>query len=176
MRDVTLFIAMSVDGFIADVHGGVGWLSGHDPEGPESGSYEEFIAGVDTVIMGWSTYHQIVTELAPGQWPYEGLECYVVTHRDAPLAHGVRFTDEDPADLVRRLKHEEGKGIWVCGGASIAQQLMKADLIDRFHLSVIPTILGSGISLFDVQGHKVDLRLVRTQACNGIADLVYERR
>ncbi|MCI9130024.1 MAG: dihydrofolate reductase [Eggerthellaceae bacterium] len=176
MRDITLFIAMSVDGFIADERGGVDWLSGHDLEGSGSDSYEGFIAGIDTVVMGWSTYYQIVTELAPGEWPYEGLSCYVITHRDEPSMQGVQFTSEDPVHLVQRLRCEEGNGIWICGGASVAQQLMRADLVDWFHLSMIPTILGSGIPLFGAEGCRLDLRLVRTQACNGIVEIVYERR
>lgn len=176
VREVTLFIAMSLDGYIADSDGGVDWLAGHDPAGPEPDSYDRFIAGIDTVLMGWNTYRQVTEELSPEAWPYEGLDTWVVTHRSPFPVEGVRFTSEDPAQLVRRLQQEEGRGIWVCGGASLAQQLMREGLIDRLHLSVIPTILGSGIPLFEHDGPQLNLRLVRTETCNGIVDLVYEKR
>ena len=83
MRKVVLFIAMSLDGFIADRRGGVDWLSGQG-SGASFDAYGAFIQNVDTVLMGWNTYHQIITELAPGEWPYTGLACYVFTHRVQP--------------------------------------------------------------------------------------------
>ena len=82
MRDVVLFIAMSLDGYIADKNGGVGWLSGQGDADEPMDSYGTFIKDVDTVVMGWNTYHQVVTELSPGQWVYEGLKTYVITHRN----------------------------------------------------------------------------------------------
>lgn len=176
MREVTLFIATSLDGYIADSNGGVDWLAGHDPAGPEPDSYDQFIAGIDTVLMGWNTYRQVTEELSPEVWPYEGLDTWVFTHRSPAPAKGVRFTSEDPAQLVRALRQEEGRGIWVCGGASLAQQLMRANMIDCFHLSIIPTILGSGIPLFENGYPQLNLRLVRTEACNDIVDLVYEKK
>ena len=63
MRKIVLFIAMSLDGYIADTDGGVDWLAGQEDDAAESDdSYAEFVNSVDTVIMGWKTYHQIVTE------------------------------------------------------------------------------------------------------------------
>ncbi len=95
MRKVVLFIAMSLDGFIADRRGGVDWLSGQG-SGASFDAYGAFIQNVDTVLMGWNTYHQIITELAPGEWPYTGLACYVFTHRVQPASSGVLFIQEDP--------------------------------------------------------------------------------
>lgn len=176
MRDVTLFIAMSLDGFIADDTGGVDWLTGQDPEGPEPNSYDAFITSVDTVLMGWNTYHQITTELSPDQWPYDGLESYVITHRDVPDRKNIHFTSEDPVRFVEMQKRGEGKGIWICGGAALAQQLMRVGSIDRFHISIIPTILGSGIPLFGTMERGSDLELIDARTCNGIVELIYERR
>ena len=85
------------------------------------------------------------------------------------------FTDEDPAALVRRLKEEPGKDIWVCGGTALAHQLMEADVIDRFHLSVIPVFLGDGIRLFEDGRPRRRLRLLRTDTQGGITELIYER-
>ena len=176
MRKVVLFIAMSLDGFIADAHGGVDWLSGQDGEKEDAGAYSQFVQTVDTVVMGWNTYHQIVTELSPGQWVYRDLTSYVVTHRDPPAAQGIVFTREDPCALVDRLRHGQGSGIWICGGAELVRQLMEAELIDEYCISVIPTILGSGIRLFGSLPKEARLRLIRSRTYDGIVELVYLRR
>lgn len=81
MGKIILYLAMSVDGYIADEQGGVGWLGGDGSEPDAPGSYPAFYETVDTMVMGWTTYRQIVTELSPDSWPYEGRPCYVVTHR-----------------------------------------------------------------------------------------------
>lgn len=175
MREVTLFLAMSLDGCIAAPDGSVDWLAGHDPDGGDGGSYDRFIAGVDTVLMGWRTYHQVVTRLAPGRWPYRGLAAYVVTHRTLTDAPADVQAAQDPCALVRRLKTQPGAGIWVCGGADLARQLMEQDLIDVYDISVIPVLLGDGIRLFDGGLPTCSLRLTAVQSANGIAELIYRR-
>lgn len=176
MRKVVLFIAMSVDGFIADQHGKVDWLNGQDEKEETVDTYSIFIENVDTVVMGWNTYHQIVTELSPGEWVYKDLTSYVITHRKMPLTNGIIFENRDPREVVKELKQKQGKDIWICGGADMIQQLIKSDLINEYYISVIPTILGSGIRLFGKTPKEMKLRLLRTQTYNGITDLIYERR
>ena len=175
MRKAVLYIALSLDGFIADSAGGVGWLHGHDP-GLEEGSYGEFAATVDTVIMGRRTYDQVRGELSPGAWPYEGMDCYVLTHRPADGApEGVAFTDEAPDKLLRRLRALPGRDIWICGGAETAMQLLRAGEIDVLRLSLIPTLLGGGHRLFGPPGREQRLRFLGCRAINGIAELTYVR-
>lgn len=176
MRKVILFIAMSLDGYIADSEGKVGWLRGQGNEEEMVDAYSEFAAHVDTVVMGWNTYHQVVTELSPEEWVYGELKSYVVTHRSCLSTETIRFTGEEPCSLVRELKKEEGKGIWICGGADLIRQLMAEDLIDMYYISVIPVLLGKGIRLFGGNEKEIPLRLVKTQSYNGITDLVYKRR
>ena len=67
MKKVTVFIAMSLDGYIADSRGGVDWLAGQGNDDDSVDSYSEFVKEIDTVVMGWNTYHQIVTELSPSE-------------------------------------------------------------------------------------------------------------
>lgn len=176
MRRVVLFIAMSLDGYIADSEGGVDWLKGQDEDGEDIDVYSDFVKGVDTVVMGWNTYHQVTTELSPSEWIYADLDSYVVTHRDAVSTEKITFSWENPCDLVKRLAKEEGKDIWICGGAEIIRQLMQEDLIDLYYISVIPVILGKGIRLFGGLDREIGLRLRETQSYNGITDLVYERK
>lgn len=176
MREIQLFIAMSLDGYIADSEGGVGWLLGQDGTGEQGDGYDRFIAGVDTVVMGLKTYRQITEELAADAWPYDGLTTYVVTHHRQPDRAGIRFTDTPPAALVRQLRNEPGKNIWICGGAQIVRQLTRENLIDRYILTVIPTLLGGGIRLFGEAQDELPLKLLHTQTCNGMVELTYVPR
>ena len=176
MRKIVLFIAMSLDGYIADMDGKVDWLAGQDSNVEGDDSYADFINSVDTVIMGWTTYHQIVTDLSPGEWVYDNLQSYVITHRDCSPKSNVTFVSENPCTLVNSLKQKNGKDIWICGGADIVHQLMQNNLIDKYHISVIPTILGNGIRLFDVINRKTDLQLITSKSSNGIVELVYQKR
>lgn len=176
MRKVVLFIAVSLDGYIADIHGGIGWLEGQGSGENDMVSYEEFTRDVDTVIMGANTYRQVVTELSPDEWVYSDFTSYIITHTPGESTDKIRFTDEDPCRLVNRLKRETGKTIWICGGASIVKQLMQDDLIEQYYINVIPTILGNGIRLFAPSEREIKLKLVKTRSYNGITDLVYEKR
>ena len=176
MRKVILFIAMSLDGYIADEKGGVGWLNGQDISAENVDTYSVFVRDVDTVIMGWDTYHQIVMQLSPGEWVYVNLTSYVITHRKLLPQKEIFFTEKAPADLVKELKNKEVKSIWICGGANIVQQLVQMDLIDEYYISVIPTVLGSGIRLFGTTPDEIKLKLIYTQNYNGIVELVYTRR
>ena len=74
---------------------------------------------------------------------------YVFTHRDMEDTENIKFVSDSPVSLIHRLKMEEGKDIWICGGASVVSQLMRESLIDRFHIAIIPTLLGTGVRLFD---------------------------
>lgn len=176
MRKAVLFIAMSLDGYIADHRGSVDWLQGQGGPEEDIDTYSAFIKDVDTVIMGWNTYHQITTELSPDQWVYSDLLTYVITHRDRPSADSVIFSKQSPCDMIGQLKAAEGKNIWICGGAEIIRQLMEEDLIDEYYISIIPTILGSGIRLFGDGQEERKLELAQTRAYNGIVEVVYRRR
>ena len=175
MRKVILYIAMSLDGYIADKNGGVAWLAGQDAEVADEGTYSEFVQGIDTVVMGWNTYAQVRMELSP-EWPYEEMESYVITHRNEKSTGNIKFVREEPCELIVRLKEMPGKDIWICGGSSIIQPLVREKLIDESRVSIIPTILGDGSPLFGDRETELQLRLNKTMMYNGIAELVYTRR
>lgn len=176
MRKVILFIAMSLDGYIADSNGGVDWLSGQGNDDENIDVYSEFVKDIDTVLMGWNTYHQVVTELSPTEWVYKDFTTYVFTHREEKSSEQIRFISENPITLLNQLKEEDGKDIWICGGANLIQQLMNEDIIDKYYISVIPTLLGTGIRLFENVEKEIKLKLCETKTYNGITDLVYVRR
>ena len=176
MRKVVLFIAMSLDGYIADKNGKVDWPTGEREDVETDDGYRDFVKDIDTVIMGWRTYHQIVTELSPEQWLYDDLQCYVFTQREHLATPNIRFLSNDPCSLINELKEEEGKDIWICGGADIVRQIMEKDLIDIYRISVIPTILGEGVRLFPDKGQEIRLNLEMVRNSNGITELIYRKR
>lgn len=181
MEKITLFIAMSLDGYIADRNGSVNWLTGQGSEEENMDSYSEFVKEIDTVIMGWNTYYQIITELSPDEWVYRDFTTYVVTHNPPPSSDEIHFINEQPAELVKRLREKDGKGIWICGGANLIRQLVKEDMIDYYYITIIPTILGAGIRLFEETGHEervheIKLKLLKTQSYNGMTELIYAKR
>ena len=77
---------------------------------------------------------------------------------------------------IKKLKEEDGKDIWICGGAKLVQQIINENLIDYYYITIIPTLLGSGIRLFENGTTEIKLKLLYTQAYNGMTDLVYVRR
>ncbi len=80
MGKTVLYLGISLDGYLADRQGGVGWLEGQRPSGSDYG-YQAFYSRVGLVVMGYNTYRQVKEELSPGAWPYDGVPCLVCTHR-----------------------------------------------------------------------------------------------
>ncbi len=178
MKQLILYIAMSLDGYIADEQGAVSWLEGDGSEPESMGSYPEFYNQLDAVILGYNTYRQIAEQLAPDAWPYEGLPSYVLTHRDPDtleLAHKdkLHLSSQPLSELLASLAESR---IWLCGGATLVREAMASDLIDEYRICVIPCILGKGIRLFSPTDEQHLLRLTGVSHANGIAELCYTRR
>ena len=168
-----MYIAMSLDGYIARKSGNIDWLDGDGSEPNADFGYEEFYNSIDTVIMGRKTYDQILTF---GEYPYKGTRGYVYTSEKRDSKEDVIFTEEDAAELIGRLREEEGKDIWLIGGAGVIDDFIKKDLIDEYIVTVIPYILGDGISLFKDGNPELKLKLVKNETFNGMAMLRYVRR
>ena len=142
MGKIIYYVAASLDGYIADADGGVGWL----PEGnSDDYGYAEFYAGVDALVMGRRTYDQV---LGFGEWPYAGKSVYVFTSRppdDNP--HGVEFVSASPTEFAQSVTACYSGAVWLVGGGNLAEQFRLAGLIDEYLVFVIPVILGRGIPL-----------------------------
>ncbi len=170
---ITLYVATSLDGYIADPDGGVEWLEAYEP-GPvdEAVGYEAFFSSVDALVMGSATYEQI---LDFGAWPYEDKPVYVLTTRDLPLAHEeVHLVQGDVDEIAMRLT-EEHEHIWLVGGAHVAQAFLEADRIDELRLTIAPVILGGGIPLFGEPSSRKELEFVQeTHLGDGLVEMRYE--
>lgn len=176
MRKVILYIAMSLDGFIADSQGCVHWLEGDGSDPKYLGSYPSFVQTIDTILMGYQTYNQITKELSVGQWPYMNQQTYVFTHHYCQSHKNIIFTHQSIKEVIKTLKNHDGKDIWVCGGSSLVNQLIDDDLIDCFRITVVPILLGDGIPLFTSHQRAIKLKLLSTQSYNGMIDIIYEKR
>lgn len=181
MTEFTLYIAASLDGFVADADGGVGWLDSfedHYEDGVAGESSDEsFFETVDCLVMGSNTYERIVTELAgesPEDWPYAGKLTHVTTSRDLPRAtDDVHVFDGDLHELASELA-DGYETVWLVGGAALVRTFLRLGLLDRIRLSVIPLLLGEGISLFGESGVGRALHLEDVTAFeSGIVELRY---
>lgn len=175
-RKMILYIAMSLDGYIADKQGNVDWLKGDDVNDHSDTSYQELLEEIDTIIMGYSTYHQLITELSPNEWPYPGVTTYVLTHRECVDVEGIHFVNAPMMTLVDTLQKQDGKAIWVCGGSTIVSQLVAENAIDEYRIFIIPTILGDGIPCFKQIQQKTDLKCESVRLVNGMVNCNYKKR
>ena len=165
----SVYIATSVDGYIARPDGGLDWLARVEVQGEDYG-YAAFFAGVDALVIGRNTYD---TVLGFGQWPYMGKRCVVLTHRPADPRDGVEFFAGEPGSLLERLALEGIRHVYVDGGAVI-RQCLAAGLVDELTLSMIPIVLGAGIRLFTGGEPELGLRLVGCRSWpTGLVQLRY---
>ncbi len=162
MREVILYIAMSLDGYIAGLDDDLSFLDGYDEYQIPQDAYKHLIDSIDTVLMGRKTYTWLMKHV--DTWPYPELDTYIIS-RNLNEDQDKIFFRQDCVSLVESLKSRSGKHIWLVGGSEIIDLLMKENLIDQYIITLIPKIIGSGVPLFKDE-QKVMLDLV---------DLNYEK-
>ena len=170
MAKIILYIAQSVDGFIAEENGGVDWLNQYLKPDEDYG-YNDFYQSLGAVIVGSKTYEQSISFR---HW-YTDKESYVFTSRRLPVPEGWKpvFCQGDPRPLVQELK-KKPKDTWLVGGAAMVTSFLNAGLVDEIILSIIPEIIGRGIPLFQDIGrwHKPQL-IANRQYKYGVTQLHY---
>ncbi len=172
-RKVILYIAASLDGYIAKADGDIEWLSIVQKK-DENYGYTRFMKTVDTVILGRRAYDKVMS-MNPS-FQDEGKEWYVITREERPQEGRVRFYNGKVLDLMTDLRSSEGKNIFIDGGAELVNELMKHDLIDEYIISVIPIFLGNGIRLFKDYRPEMKLKLVDSKSYDsGLVQMHYIR-
>jgi dihydrofolate reductase len=167
----SVFIATSLDGFIAKPDGTFDFLSIVE-QADEDYGFADFFATVDALVIGRNTYE---TALGFPEWPYAGKRCFVLTHRETPSIHGEQFFAGEPAALVEQLALTGALRLYVDGGAVI-RTFLAENLIDDLTISIIPVLLGQGISLFGAEVPEQRLVLERSHAfASGLVQLTYTR-
>ena len=144
MRKLKLYITASIDGYIAPPDGDLDWLVGYPV--PSKEDHKNFLDSVDTVIIGGNTYRNMFC--MDILWPYKDKTVYIVTRHSVMEKEGVNFITENIAETISKLKGQNGKDIWLVGGAELTSILLDYDLIDEMIITTVPIILGNGIPLF----------------------------
>ena len=169
-RKVILFIAMSLDGFIATENDDLSFLDVVAIKGEDYG-YAHFVNHVDTIIWGRKTYDKVVS--FGGDIPYADKKVYVISRTRSGTKGHVRFVDNVVA-LIEQLKSEEGLDIYCDGGGEVVSELLKHQLIDEMVISIIPHLLGSGKSLFKNNRPPQQLEFVNAKTFkSGLVQLKY---
>ncbi len=173
-RKVVLYIATSLDGYIAKSNDDLSFLSIVEQEGQDYG-YADFVKTVDAVIVGRKTYDKVIS--MGFDFPHADKDAYIITRTPRPNIGSVKFYTGDLKILVDKLKSEDGKNIFCDGGAEIVNELLKGDLIDEFIISVIPILVGNGTKLFKDGRPEKKLEFVSVKSFDkGLTQLHYKRK
>jgi dihydrofolate reductase len=172
-RKVVLYIAMSLDGYIAKPNDDLSFLSIVEQEGQDYG-YEEFIKSVDAVIVGRKTYDKVIS-MGFG-FPHTDKDTYIITRTQRPAIGSVKFYTGNLKTLIKKLKSENGKNIFCDGGAEIVNELLKQDLFDELIISIIPILVGDGTKLFNDGRPEQKLEFTSVRSFEkGLTQLHYKR-
>lgn len=176
MRKISLFIAMSLDGYIAKPNDDLSFLKIVEKKGEDYG-YKEFIDTVDTLIIGRKTYDYVLKEIGSSHYDNGQRDVYVITRTQRPQVGRTIFYTGNITDLVKRLKSEKRKKIYCDGGAEVINELLKYDFIDEFIISVIPVLLGNGTRLFKDGRPEQILEFIEVKTFEtGLTQLHYKRK
>ena len=176
MRKISLFIAMSLDGYIAKPNDDLSFLKLVEKEGEDYG-YAEFTSKIDTIIIGRKTYDYVLNEIGASHYDNGQRDIYVITRTERPQVGRTTFYTGNITELVKQLKSENGKNIYCDGGAEVINELLKHNLIDEFIVSVIPVLLGNGTRLFKDGRPEQALEFITAKTFEtGLAQLHYKRK
>lgn len=170
-----VFIAVSLDGFIARQNGDLDWLMKQPTKG-EGHGYDAFIESVDGLVMGRGSYEKVLTF---GDWPYEKpVVVLSSTLSDADIREDlrgkVRIVDAEPREVMETLSEEGWRRVYVDGG-QVIQAFLREGLVRDLTITHIPVLLGSGIPLFGPLDHDIDLKHLETITfSSGLVQSKYE--
>lgn len=172
-RKVVLYIAQSLDGYIARENNDISWLSIIERDNEDYG-YNSFIETIDTVFMGRKTYEKLLT--FDIEFPHKGRKCYVLSKTLEGADENVQFFSGNIEDIITKLKEQEGKNIFIDGGSEVVRAFRDKNLIDEYVISIIPVLLGRGIRLFRETDTENKLKLVENKVYDsGLVQLKYIR-
>jgi dihydrofolate reductase len=167
----SVFVGVSVDGFLARRNGDLDFL----PADCEPHGYEEFIASIDTLVIGRGTFEIV---MAFPQWPYGEKRVVVLSSRPLDLSKAPQDKVEQmsgaPAEIVAKLATRGAQHLYVDGGVTV-QRFLRAGLIQHMTVTRVPVLIGDGLPLFGALAHDVRLRHIATQSYpSGLVKTEYE--
>ncbi|MBZ0199593.1 MAG: dihydrofolate reductase family protein [Ignavibacteriaceae bacterium] len=171
---ISLYIASSLDGYIARTGGGIDWLTPMNNETEDYG-YKKFYESIDAVAMGRKTYDSIKEKDLS---EYDGKDLFVFTNRELSSKKGnVYFVKIDPKEFVRNLTNRGLKHLWVVGGGELIRLFLNENLVDEYIISIVPILLGEGVPLFHAPFNEQSIQYVSSKDYkNGVVQLVYHKK
>ena len=173
MRKVKLYIAVSLNDKIARADGSVDWLEAISNTEKTDHGYAEFYQSVDTTILGYTTYKQILSWGI--DFPYAEKKNYVFTRNQRlKNSENVEFISKNHPDFIRQLKMEKGKDIWLVGGGQLNTLFLNEGLIDEIRVFIMPVVLSGGIELFEALPRETSLKFIETKTYStGVVEIIY---
>lgn len=171
----SVYIATSLDGYIARPDGGIDWLGEEEEEGDEDYGYHAFMETVDVLVMGRNTYEKVLTF---GDWPFASQRVVVLTSRPLQIPESLNETVQvmsgSPESVVQQLEQQGARHLYVDGGQTI-QRFLAAGLIQRLIITRVPVLIGEGIPLFGPIPQDIRLAHIQTTAyATGLVQSEYE--
>ena len=178
---VTIHMAASLDGFVARRDGGVDWMETSDEfadgDTMSPDIIESFLNTIDCYVMGSRTYETALLFEAKGLgWPYGDKPTFVLTSRDLTRARpAVKFYSGDLAKFVNEQLRPRFRSIWFVGGGAVSGECLRLGLADQVRYSILPILIGDGISFFEKLEKDVALHLAEVKAYkSGMVGLCYQ--
>ncbi|HEU5167496.1 MAG TPA: dihydrofolate reductase family protein [Chitinophagaceae bacterium] len=175
---ITIHMVSSLDGIIAKKDNSVSWFETTDyyEKGVAEQNTEEFLKTIDCYVMGARTYEHALQLSRSYGWAYGDTPTIVVTHRNLPVERqNVEIYSGDLDKLVNEQLKPTYKNVWIVGGAMLVKDFIRLKLVDEIRISVLPIILGDGLSFFDHIEQEQALHLKDVAAYkSGMVELCYE--
>lgn len=172
-RKIILNLAISIDGYIASEDGGFDWIVGDGDDKLDTEKkwdYNEFLNGVDVVVMGKNCYEQNFHN------DFNDKKVYVATSQELQDHDNIHFISGDICKVIEEERKKDGKDIFLFGGGGLVDNFIKSDIIDEYIIGIIPIILGKGRPLFLGNNPKIDLHLDQYIMDKGVVILRYSKR
>lgn len=176
MREIILNLAISLDGYIADESGKFEWIVGHGDSSlnsEEQFDFSKFVDSLDTIVMGSGAYEDTPDESIKS---FSDKKLIIASSKKFEIPANAEIVNGDVCGRVLEIREEKGKDIWLFGGGIAIDPFIKANVIDKYIVGIIPTILGSGKRLFLDNNPTTLLHLEKTYIADGILILVYRKR
>ena len=179
MRNIILDLATTLDGFIEGPNGEIDWCIMDDDM-----DFEGFLSSIDTIFYGrvsydaWGNFEaaQNSSDTEKSLWSSIHSKKKCVFSSQSRQDNNTTFINKNIAESVNTIKAQEGKNIWLYGGAKLIKTFIDLDLIDTYRLSVHPTVLGKGKPLFENINDRISLKLVEVNRFkSGVVQLIYEK-
>lgn len=169
MRKVILSLAVSLDGYIEGPHGEYDWCFTDQDYG-----MTDFFKRIDSIFIGRRSYELSLTMGDAGMAGFPKLTAYVFSNTLKEVKPGAILVGGDIKTEIERIKHSQGKDIWLFGGADLTAALLEHNLVDEIGLAVHPVILGAGKPLFSRIKERINLHLVDSKTySSGLVALTY---